>query len=217
MSAQALAILQDGRKALQEEMEQLERDAQLVQSDVGRSELARGERKIRAIIDELDHCIGQIEEIQGGKVPGNNIDDSLLRLKPGQYKGIKSLVAAVQAYLSHCDPPGKPIKVTFLTEQLNVGGFTVLMGRSKTPSKRRPVEPRDIRLMASNDIHEKEPRADKFYYGRTYRMNKKDDEIGLVINERKTEVMNTEMPPVDPASRRGMQESPDCPIVSSET
>ena len=189
MPAQILCTLQSGRKALEEDLEQLERDAQLVHSDISRDELVKGKHKIEEEISELDHCIAQISKIQDGKPAISGAASGLPTIKPGQLRGMPRLTAAVAAVLSFCDPPGRPVEVRWLVEQLNIGDFRVLMGRSKTPTKRRPVEPKDVRVMAANDITAKggKIQEDGFAQGHSFRMNSKTDEIGLVMRDYESE------------------------------
>ncbi len=175
-----ITALHECTNELERKLLDLDRDAQIV-SDTGKESIAKERARIQAQIDELTGTVGRITAIISGESLSDDNRDGFLRLKPGQYRGIPKLVSAVQSYLSHCDPPGRPVPVTELVKQLNIGGFTVLMGRSKTPNKRRPVEPRDIRVMAANDMHEKEPREDGFVYGQTFRTHKKLDLIGLSL------------------------------------
>ena len=173
--------LREGCKVLREQIEQHDLAIQNETFEAVKNTLLARRELLQTQLDYLDRCIIGVQKIEKGEVVTDAEDTSSpFLIRRGEYKDIPKLGTVAQAYLAKA---GKPITIGHLVDALNYGGYRIHNKRAKTEEdKYKFVEGRHIRIMASNDVHEKHPRADGFYYGATYKMSKGGQEMIALRN-----------------------------------
>lgn len=148
-----ISILQQGRRALQEQLKQVDAGIAELESKSPSANpkdnpavaiLHKGRDRLQAQLEQVELVIRNVTQIEAGQPIENkpvNGGDSERTIEPGKYAGMK-LSTAVQAYLA--DRARGPVLLAKMVQDLITAG--VLVGREhKVP------DTRDIRMLCANN------------------------------------------------------------------
>jgi len=173
MSFELVPYLQEGRKKLEAEIQQVDLVIEQAASVHGRESgavaiLLQGRGRLQPQIDRIDQTICDLQLIAEGKE--HPIESK--PIKPGQYGGMR-IGEAVKSYMN--DHGRGPIQIPDLVKHLIAGGMKVPQDRSKyRAGELRDPEPRDLRLLCQNNA------GGKGKYVR-YVWDKQNDTISMIV------------------------------------
>lgn len=179
-------------RLLQAGIDELDSELQKSSGQITKAALLRERDKQQGQYDEIERSLNRCRKIDKGEAAEGESEASPFRVRKGMYKDFAKLSTAAQALLANLG--GGPTPILKLVDYLNEAGF-------KVHNKRRniyiPVTGTHIRRMMANDVHEKSPRSDGFFYGTTYKTTRDNRELIALRNS------DTDAPPLEVKGKGG--------------